>query len=758
MNSINDDQQNKNDQLKLVNYILTLLIVVFVLNDLSSQPYFKKTIGGAGEDIVNSSAFINNSQIIVVGSTTTSSSSSEDGLIMKIDTSGTELWSKSFGGNGSDIFNKVIPLALGGYLAVGYTNSFGAGNYDGIVVKFDASDKIVWSKTFGGTGNDRIYTVLELSDRSLLISGYTESFGVQLRDIMLIKLNNNGNIIWAKTYGQAGNDWAYSTFLKKSNGNYLIGGAWTLGYQIGGHNGLLMELNSDGQITSSGIYGGSNNETFNGQMFENNDMLHVFSGTWSWNGHLQIWMNKLDNEKNITSSKTFGITGSDFNYSSATQLDNKDYIVSAYEISNNPSNSSILMRVNSNGSLLQSRSYGDTGTERILSIISRGNDLIMAFGYTEVEGNKDILIIKTNLQNEQDCSQPGNVFESVVSPSTSTPNSNNQNITVGQSISPTVTSIAFNSEYQCFIDIKADFNLEKDTICINNCISIMDMSYAEIQEWDWQITGANLASTNDQNPWNICFNKSGTQSIKLIVKNAFGTDSISKTILVIPEPSLSINLQDKTTLCSGSSILIEADVENSTSILWSTGSDQDNITIDKGGEYRITVNNECGTKTESVIVSEIAPPNADLGDDRIICNEDYAVLSLENPTQATYKWSDGSPENTIEVMQSGIYSVLIENECGISEDSVEITFMDNSGIEISNVFTPNGDDYNEYFELDEKIMGSSLKILDRTGNVLFESRKYENDWNGDGLEAGIYYYLIEDQCNKIYKGWIQILY
>jgi len=110
-------------------------------------------------------------------------------------------FAKTYGGTSDDMARFVQQTPDGGYIVVGYIDSFGAGDYDIFLIKTDANGNIQWAKTYGGTNDDGAYSVQQTSDGGYIVAGYTYSFGAGSADLFLIKTNANGNIQWAKTYG-----------------------------------------------------------------------------------------------------------------------------------------------------------------------------------------------------------------------------------------------------------------------------------------------------------------------------------------------------------------------------------------------------------------------------------------------------------------------------------------------------------------------------------------------------------------------------
>ncbi|NHM06844.1 T9SS type A sorting domain-containing protein [Flavobacterium sp. CYK-4] len=254
-------------------------------------------------------------------------------------------WQKSLGGSAMDLGNDIKPTNDGGYIALGstFSNDFFIGqNYRGsfdiYVVKTDANGNIQWQKTFGGSGYDVGISIEQTADNGYLISGYTDSTDGDITtnhglfDVMVMKLNADGNLQWLQTYGGSSIENSFH-IIELGEGGYIFSGhTSSTDGQINSNHGQadawIVKLNSSGEILWQKTLGGSQLEFINKILPTNDNNLIIVGHTNSSDGDVSInhgsidgWIVKLSPDGNLIWEKTFGSSGDDYLYDIKTTSD-----------------------------------------------------------------------------------------------------------------------------------------------------------------------------------------------------------------------------------------------------------------------------------------------------------------------------------------------------------------------------------------------------------------------------------------------------
>jgi hypothetical protein len=222
------------------------LDVYLIKTDASGDTLWARVYGSWWDEDGLSVQQTSDGGYIIAGWTWASSPSNYDFYLIKTNPSGDTLWTKKYGGSGNDEANCIKQTSDGGFIIVGFTSSYGAGSFDNYLIKTDAQGDTLWTRTYGGTNDDYGLFVQQTSDSGYIIAGYTSSFGAGGYDVYLIKTNKDGDTLWTKTYGGTGDDEGWSV-QQTSDEGYIIAGT-TTSFGAGGYDVYLIKTDANGNV------------------------------------------------------------------------------------------------------------------------------------------------------------------------------------------------------------------------------------------------------------------------------------------------------------------------------------------------------------------------------------------------------------------------------------------------------------------------------------------------------------------------------
>jgi len=226
--------------------------------DSSGDTIWTRTYGGSDLDEAWSVQQTSDGGYVIAGEIWSSGGTTYDVCLLKTDSSGDTLWTCTYGGSEWDRGRSVQQTSDGGYIIAGYTYSFGAGCTDVYLVKTDSSGDTLWTRTYGGSSDDLGWSVQQTSHGGYVIAGTTFSFGAGSNDVYLVKTDSSGDTLWTRTYG--GSDLDYGNSVQQtSDGGYIIAGG-TRSFGIGARDVYLIKTNSSGDTLWTRTYGGSSGD------------------------------------------------------------------------------------------------------------------------------------------------------------------------------------------------------------------------------------------------------------------------------------------------------------------------------------------------------------------------------------------------------------------------------------------------------------------------------------------------------------------
>jgi hypothetical protein len=202
--------------------------------------YITYGVGGTCNSILQ----LTDNNYIILGLHGDYTSSSADALLMKINSVGDTLWTKTFGGLKRDDALSGQPTTDGGYVLAGYTKSFGVDSADVYLIKTNEYGDTLWTRTYGGVLDDYGNSVKQTYDGGYIIAGSTASFGAGGSDVYIVKTDSGGNVQWSKTFGGTADDIGYS-IQQTTDGGYIVSGSTK---SFGANGAYMIRTDNSGNI------------------------------------------------------------------------------------------------------------------------------------------------------------------------------------------------------------------------------------------------------------------------------------------------------------------------------------------------------------------------------------------------------------------------------------------------------------------------------------------------------------------------------
>lgn len=419
------------------NSILILTFVIFSISNISAQITLtrQKSFGGDGGDYMPKLLKVGDS-FFIAGSSgsgvswdkTEPSRGIDDFWILKCDSLYNIIWQRTIGGNHYDVFSDIILTSDSSIMLFGTScsdisgekseNTYGECDY--WMVKLDMSGAIIWQKTIGGAGYESASSIMELNDGTFLLAGYSKSDSSGLKtedsrgyyDYWLLRMDNQGNILWDKTYGGSEFDFLGgmtvmndSLIILTGKSNSPASGEKTQN-PYGNYDFWVVCTDLNGTILWDKTLGGNGIE-YNCYPLTSGNYIYIFgtsesniSGVKSENsrGENDVWIIKLDINGNIIWDKTIG--GNSYDGVSSGYISQNGSIILACGSSSGISGEKTeplrgvhdywIIAIDTTGNILWQKTFGGTLGEVSTSILEFSNGKYLIVGYSEsgVSGDK----------------------------------------------------------------------------------------------------------------------------------------------------------------------------------------------------------------------------------------------------------------------------------------------------------------------------------------------------------------------------------
>lgn len=406
-----------------------------------------KNFGGSGEEtaqaIIATSdggyailGFSNSMDGDIVGKTTTVN----DYWLLKLDAAGNLEWNKTYGGSKDDRGQSLAQTKDGGYILTGYAmsddgdGSNNEGFHDNWILKLDVSGNIEWEKSFGFSGHDHSYDIIQTQDGGYFFIGFLDITAARadgydekgqfltrhgVGEFWGTKIDAQGNVQWRNYFGGTNNDRAHAVVQSNDGGFVMAGFSESNDFDIsdtkGSYDFWVVKITSTGDLIWERSFGGSGIEisydiaktTDNGYVITGNTFSNDTDVSKN-NGESDVWLIKLDDNGNLIWEKTLGGTQFDAAQGVYTSLDGGFLIAGNSKSSdldtdaNMGENDLWVIKTDDNGALIWQQTFGGADLDYGFDVIENMDKSVLVVGESTSEdfpnlqnkGMSDVIVIK----------------------------------------------------------------------------------------------------------------------------------------------------------------------------------------------------------------------------------------------------------------------------------------------------------------------------------------------------------------------------
>jgi|GEM_PF-2732387 len=614
-------------------------------------------------------------------------------------------------------------------VTIGTTTFTSQGNVDISLTKYAPDGQVIWTRQYGGVGQDRVSDIVlyngqiyitglyfgdsDLDGHPLICSGFADTY--------VARLDEDGNVIWVTTGGEANTYTDTGGLTVDNSGNVYICG----NFQHGITFGPLTAMNSNGWSYTDGyiakfdlngnpvwieVLGGPQNgfaysiSSYNNRIYVTGDFLQTIvldQFTIFSSGNSDVFLAEINPDGQFQWAHSYGGSSDETGMDILADTDGSVYLGGSFIgpvdfggqllNSGNSAADAYLAKYTDSGNLVWAKKGGSlnpTTWDVINRIYADPNHAIYVtgeFGGTanfgglqlSATGETDIFVARYDQSGQATWVKQGGGadFE------------RGTGICALQDGRVFMTGyMMYDGQFDCIHIEDEEFGLQQllgeidftdslnlllgnDTLLCQGQSITFDVSNPGAQ-YLWQDGSTDPVFITDQ---------PGTYWVEIQSTGCSFSDTIEVT--ASESGSLTLSTGD-TTLCSSSSLVIDLSGSFST-FLWQDGSTDPVYTITESGNYSVTRTNSCGTQNSDTIEVTIIDPQVELGNDTTICENELLNLSAQFP-QATYLWQDGSTDPEYTVSETGTYWVtLVVSGCSAT-DTILVSYTPLPSVALGN--------------------------------------------------------------------------
>jgi len=384
---------------KNVFFLVIILLCITLLNAQAPDTLWTRTYGGPDpfdEDVGYSVQQTSDSGYIIAGYTESFDIDYGDVWLVKTNANGDTLWTGNYGGDRRDEGRSVQQTYDKGYIIAGWTLSSGAGHYDVFLVKTDSIGNRIWTKTYGWLDTDGGNSVIQTSDSGYVVAGRYNPYDFGNMDVYLIKTKENGDTLWTRRYGGLWSDEGNSVQQTTDTG-YIIAG-FTNSHTAGANIDVyLIKTDENGDTVWSKTYGGAQSDRGYSvqQTFDNGYIIAGKTNSFG-GGSCDIYLIKTDTIGDTIWTKAYGGADEEEGWS-VQQTSDSGYVVAGYTQSYGAGYADIyLIKTDVNGDTLWTKTFGGEWSDKGYAVQCTSDNGYAITGYTyNFSGGFDVYLVKT---------------------------------------------------------------------------------------------------------------------------------------------------------------------------------------------------------------------------------------------------------------------------------------------------------------------------------------------------------------------------
>ena len=572
--------------------------------------------GTSGNEVATSMKLASDGGLLITGYSDNIATNGDAGIVLKLSSSGSVTWNKTIVYDSTVRANDIVESRFGGYFVTGtmYLDSLDDNVF---VTSMSSTGNFFWTKTYGGINKDEAYSITEDGIGRLVIAGSTMNDSVVHgsagdKDIQVLRMRTNGNLIWVKNYGTS--DIEEATFVRTDNSSNIYLTGYTVGGAIPGENMILTKLDSSGSVSSSYIFGATGDDRGHSLTFASNGDVRLVGKMQGVSSGADVLLIRTTSAGVISNSTIIG-------------GDSLDGIsgVSSFQTS-------------------------DGG----VTIVSSGQSLVGS-------SNNKLYMMKTEENGNIACGTKLDFVDAAQYSLSSSSHQNTGSVSAGANLSLSNTTVSLGDSVLC-CQLQARVAANSISMCTGDQIRL---GKAAISGYQYSWTANNTSFTSSAaNPL-----VSPTSDIiyKLVVTDPEGNCiADSAFVNVTVSTRLNVDFARDTFFCQGQNVSVSA-YPNQNSYLWTgTGYSYSTNPATFNTEDTVVLTvidvNSCIYR-DTIVITEIPTPVFSLGADTTICSN--VPITLEGPDDMfSYTWNGQAGSQTYTTNTQQVHTLAVVDSFG----------------------------------------------------------------------------------------------